>query len=63
MVTGVQTCALPISDLPLKLKAGDYLSVKGKSGVPEQDALVVPGTNQGNVHTIIVNEYKTLPGE
>jgi hypothetical protein len=40
-----------------KLKAGDYLSVKGKAGVPEQDAQVVRGTNVGDVHTILVDNF------
>jgi hypothetical protein len=41
------------------LKPGDYLSVVGKAGVPEQDALIVRGTDEPNSYTIKVEQYKT----
>ncbi len=42
-----------------ELKSGDYLSVFGKSGIPEQDALIVKGTDERNSYAIKVQKYKT----
>ena len=50
---------LLFSDDKPKLKAGDYLSVKGKAGVPEQDGLVIRGTNVNNAYTIKVDKFNT----
>ena len=50
---------LVFSDDKPKLKAGDYLSVKGKAGVPEQDGLVIRGTNVNNAYTIKVDKFNT----
>jgi hypothetical protein len=61
-VSGAQSSAvvfLLFQDDKPKLKAGDYLSVKGKAGVPEQDGLVIRGTNVSNVYTIKVDKFTT----
>jgi ribosomal protein L40E len=39
------------------LKAGDYLSVLGKAGVPEQDHTIVKGTDNPNCFTIKVETF------
>lgn len=41
------------------LKAGDYLSVLGKAGVPEQDHTIVKGTDNPNCYTIKVEDFAT----
>lgn len=41
------------------LKPGDYLSVLGKAGVPEQDHRIVKGTDNPNCWTIKVQEIQT----
>lgn len=41
------------------LKPGDYLSVVGKAGVPEQDHMIVRGTDNPNCWTIRVEQIET----
>ncbi|HEX3135527.1 MAG TPA: zinc finger Ran-binding domain-containing protein [Planctomycetota bacterium] len=40
-----------------KLKAGDYISVVGKAGVPEQDHTIVKGTDNPNCFSIKVEQF------
>jgi hypothetical protein len=42
-----------------KLKAGDYLSVVGEAGVPEQDHMIVRGTDNANCWAIKVANFET----
>lgn len=41
------------------LKPGDYISVVGKGGVPEQDNAIVKGTDNANCWTIKVTDIQT----
>lgn len=41
------------------LKPGDYISVLGKAGVPEQDHIIVKGTDNPHCWTIKVEELQT----
>ena len=41
------------------LKPGDYISVQGKAGVPEQDHIIVKGTDNANCWAIKVEKIET----
>jgi hypothetical protein len=49
---------LIFSGQPEEIKAGDYISVRGKAGIPEQDAIIVRGTDDRNALVIKVEQFQ-----